>query len=306
MVALLLALLLIRGAESPPAAPPKPPPASRPAAPSASSASTAPAATGPAPAAPTAPAAWRALDAGLDLGEFTSPLAAGGDGLIHVLRIDPRRWRLRLLNASAREDGKPLTARAWAKQEGLTAAINASMYQGDMKTSVSLMRAPAHVNNPRLSRDNAILAFDASDPSLPPVQIIDRECQDFEALSGRYGSLVQSIRMVSCTGRNVWSPQEKAWSTAAIGIDRQGRVLFIHARAPYTTHNFVEALLGLPIELKNAMYAEGGHEAQMFVSAGGRQFEYLGGADNGSDDGLAGLAWPIPNVIGIVPIGASR
>jgi hypothetical protein len=303
MVAILLALLLIPVADKPPTAPPKPPPAAGPAAPAASAA---PARTEPAPAASTAPAAWRPLDAGLDLGEFTSTLAAGGDGLIHVLRIDPKRWRLRLLNASAREDGKPLTARAWAKQEGLTAAINASMYRADMKTSVSLMRAPAHVNNPRLSRDNTILAFDASDPSLPPVQIIDRECQDFGALAGRYGSLVQSIRMVSCTGHNVWSPQENAWSTAAIGIDRQGRVLFIHARAPHTTHNLVEALLGLPIELKSAMYAEGGHEAQMFVSAGGRQFEYLGGADDGGDDGLAGLAWPIPNVIGIVPISAPR
>lgn len=278
MVALLLALLLTPAADSPPTAPSK-----------------------PAPAVP-----WRALDPGLDLAEFTSTLAAGGDGVIHVLRIDPKRWRLRLLNASAQEDGKPRTARAWARQEGLAAAINASMYQADLKTSVSLMRAPGHVNNPRLTRDKAILAFDTSDPSLPPVQIVDRECQDFDALAGRYGSLVQSIRMVSCTGRNVWLPQDKAWSTAAIGTDRQGRVLFIHARAPYTTHNFVEALLGLPIELRNAMYAEGGHEAQMFVSAGGRQYEYLGGADDGNDDGLAGLAWPIPNVIGIVPISGSR
>jgi hypothetical protein len=278
MVALLLALLLTPANGSASTAPPKPPPA----------------------------VSWRTLDPGLDLAEFTSTLAAGGDGLIHVLRIDPKRWRLRLLNASAQEDGKPRTARAWARQEGLAAAINASMYQADLKTSVSLMRAPGHVNNPRLTRDKAILAFDTHDPSLPPVQIVDRECQDFEALAGRYGSLVQSIRMVSCTGRNVWSPQEKAWSTAAIGIDRQGRVLFIHARAPYTTHNFVEALLGLPIELQNAMYAEGGHEAQMFVSAGGRQYEYLGGADDGNGDGLAGLAWPIPNVVGIVPISGSR
>src|SRR5262249_25146718 len=80
----------------------------------------------------------------------------------------------------------------------------------------------------------------------------------------------------------------------------------IHARAPYTTHNLVEALLALPIDLKNAMYAEGGHEAQMFVSAGGRQYEYLGGADDGQDDGLASLAWPIPNVIGIVAVSRSR
>ncbi|HYV85249.1 MAG TPA: phosphodiester glycosidase family protein [Patescibacteria group bacterium] len=301
MIAFLLALMIDSQAGGPAARPPKPPPAAASPKPVAQAPAPAPAPAGPALASP-----WRSLETGLDLGEFSSTLAAGGDGLIHVLRIDPGRWRLRLLNASAQEDGKPRTARAWAKQEGLAAAINASMYQSDFRTSVSLMRAPGHVNNPRLSKDKAVLAFDPDDPSLPPVQIIDRECQTLETLGARYGSLVQSIRMVSCAGRNVWSPQERAWSTAAIGVDRQGRVLFIHARAPYTTHNFIEALLALPVDLKNAMYAEGGHEAQMFVNAGGRQFEYLGGADDGSDDGLAGLAWPIPNVIGIVPIGASR
>jgi hypothetical protein len=176
------------------------------------------------------------------------------------------------------------------------------MYQADLRRSVSLMRTPGHVNNPRLSKDKAVLAFDRTTGDLPVAQIIDRECQDFDSLSRGYGTLVQSIRMVSCTGRNVWAQQPQTWSTAAIGFDRSGRVLFIHARAPRTTHDLIEILLGLPIDLKNAMYVEGGPEAQLVVRGGGQEHEFTG-LLSGSSGGGASLAWPIPNVVGVVRKG---
>jgi hypothetical protein len=232
-------------------------------------------------------------------------MAAAGDRLIHVARIDPLRYRLRLLNASADPQAAALTARQWAERNHLAAAINASMYQADLRSSVALMQTRGHVNNPHLSKDKAVLAFDPVDPSMPPVQIIDRECQDFEALRGAYGSLVQNIRMVSCDGRNVWAAQPHAWSIAAIGIDRQGRVLLLHARAPHTTHDFIETVLGLPLDLKNAMYVEGGREAQLFVRGGGRDYEFTGTSDENDPGGIPVPAWPIPNVIGVEPFAAT-
>jgi hypothetical protein len=214
--------------------------------------------------------------------------------------VDPGQFVLRLLNASAPGQGRALTAREWARRHRLVAAINSSMYQTDLRTSVSLMRTAGHVNNPRLSRDRAVLAFDPVDGSQPPVQIIDRECQDFAALRGRYATLVQSIRMVSCDGRNVWTPQRRAFSTAAIGVDREGRVLLLHARSPWTTHDFINILLALPIGLKSAMYAEGGREAQLYVAAGGEEHEFVGLPEGrvGGGDPASG-AHPVPNVIGV-------
>jgi hypothetical protein len=244
---------------------------------------------------------FRRLEPGLELAEFPSDLAAGGDRLIHVVRVDPKHYRLRLLNASADPQAAALTARQWAERNHLAAAINASMYQADLRSSVALMQTRGHVNNPRLTKDKAILAFDPIDPAMPPVQIIDRECQDFEALRRSYGTLVQDIRMVSCDGKNVWAAQPYAWSVAAVGIDRQGRVLLLHTRAPHTTHDFIEALLGLPLDLKNAMYVEGGREAQMFVRGGGHDYEFTGTSDE-ADPGRTSVAWPIPNVIGVEPI----
>ena len=267
-------------------------------------ASPAPKALAGKPAAPPAPASpWERLEPGLEIAAFQSRLAVAGDRRINVLRIDPTRFRLRLLNASSEPGGRPRTVRDWSERYHLTAAINASMYQADMRSSVSLMQTKGHVNNPRVSKDKAVLAFDRLQDDVPPVQIIDRECQDFATLRSQYGTLVQSIRMVSCDGRNVWEPQQGAWSTAAIGIDQDGRLLFIHARAPHTTHDLIQMLLELPIRLKNAMYVEGGSEAQMYVQSGGRKLEFAGSIEDPPESVTAArLVWPIPNAVGIEPI----
>lgn len=244
---------------------------------------------------------WRSLEPGLELAAFPAPQkAVVGDSMVHVLRIDPERFDLRLLNASAPSHGVSLSAREWCQRYNLVAAINASMYQTDHKTSISLMISRGHTNNARVSKHQAVLAFDRLDPSVPAVQIIDREYQNLDTLRPHYGSLVQNIRMVSLNGANVWQPQPRRWSTAAVGIDRQGRVLFIHVRSLYTTHDVINALLALPLDLRNAMYVEGGPEAQLFVRGRGGEQELLGIYDSGLvDPDASSVAWPIPNVIGV-------
>ena len=84
---------------------------------------------------------WHQLADGLELGIFDSPQPAEiGDSKVRILRIDPARYELKLLNASVSKKGRPLTAKQWCRQNGLVAAINASMYQEDFKTSVSYMQ----------------------------------------------------------------------------------------------------------------------------------------------------------------------
>ncbi len=255
----------------------------------------------PGPVTPPPQATWRELEPGLELGILRSPRPAPvGDSLVRVLRIDPERFQFHLLNASASGDGRPRTAREWCEAEGMVAAINASMYQADHRTSVSLMRTREHTNNPRLSKDMAVLAFDRSDPGAPQVAILDRECEDFERWRSRYGTLVQSIRMLSCRGRNVWSQQQRSWSTALIAIDERGKILFVHVRSPFTTHDLIDVLRELPLKLTRAMYVEGGPEAQLFVRSGGEAQELVGSFETGfnENDDIA-VAWPVPNVVAI-------
>jgi hypothetical protein len=244
---------------------------------------------------------WKELENGLALGSFPAGQSAvSGDSMVRVLRIDPARFDLVLLNASAIPDHASETPRQWAQERGLVAVINASMFQSDFRTSVSLMRTRSHANNPRLSKDNAVLAFDPLEEGLPAVQIIDRTCQDFDDLVARYGSVVQSIRMVSCHRHNVWQPRDDKWSTAAIGTDGAGRVLFIHVRVPTSTHDLINLLLDLPIDLQRAMYVEGGPQAQLYIESGDTTLELVGSPGIGFplDDGLA-RPLPLPNVVGV-------
>jgi len=131
------------------------------------------------------------------------------------------------------------------------------------------MRTRSHVNHARVSRDRAVLAFDPIASGIPPVRIIDRECEDFDAVARGYSTLVQSIRMVSCDRRNVWAPSDRRFSAAAIGLDGKGHVLLMHTRVASDVHALVETLLALPLDLRRAMYVEGGPEAQLVVRAGG-------------------------------------
>ncbi len=252
----------------------------------------------------TAELKWQRLADGLELGIFLSPQRADyGDSLIRILRMNPQYFELRLLNASSSKAGRPLTAKQWCRQNNLVAAINASMYQTDHKTSVSLMRTRSHVNNPRLSKDKTILAFDRLASNVPKVRIIDRQCEDFNHWKSKYGSLVQSIRMISCKGENVWSQQPRKWSTAAIGTDIQGRVLFIHVGSPYSTHDLINILRKLPLGINRAMYSEGGPQAQLYIRDGEKEHEFVGQFDLKLNDNInSPVFWPIPNVIGISAI----
>ena len=244
---------------------------------------------------------WQKISDGLELGFFHAPQPAEtGDSMIRVLRIEPARYELRLLNASAAENGRPLSAKEWCRQNGLVAAINASMYQDDLKASVSLMRTKSHINNPRLSKDMAILAFDRRSPDVPLVKIIDRECEDFKTWKNNYKTLIQSIRMISCKGKNVWAPQTQKWSTAAIAIDHLGHVLFIHVGSLYSTHDLIDILKKLPLDIDRAMYVEGGPQAQMYINIGTHKYEFVGSYKIEIDENMNTLIpRPIPNVVGI-------
>jgi len=250
-----------------------------------------------------APPPWNELGPGLELGTFVAARPSDvGDSRIRVLRVDPARWELVLLNASADPTMGNRTVGDWVETEGLVAAINASMYQMDHSTSTAHMERAGHVNNPRWTTDNATLAFDVrpGEASRGPLTILDPACDDVPAGRSAYRTLVQSIRMLRCDGVNVWSQQDTRWSHAAIGLDGSGRALFVHARSPWSTHDFIDLLRELPLDLRRLQYAEGGPEASLSVKAGGVRLDLFGSYETGffeSDDN--DRPWPVPNVVGV-------
>ena len=254
--------------------------------------------------APAAPATWTMPARGVEIAELEArPRSEIGDSKVTVVRIDPAVHEIRLLSAKLLGLDHTLTAPEWAKKYGVLGVINASMYQTDHRTSVAYMKADGKENNGRWTKDNAVFAADPVDPSLPPVTIVDRTCAEPAGFETRYRILVQNIRMLDCKGRNTWSPQPRRWSTAAVGMDAGGRILFIHCRSPYSTHDFIDILRALPLDLARLMYVEGGPEASLYVAVDGKEIvSRIGSFETGFrelDDN--DRFWPIPNVLGFAP-----
>lgn len=242
---------------------------------------------------------WTLLGTGLELGRF--PLSDQGypGALVHVLRVDPRRWELTLHGLPSDESGG-YTAREWSRREGLVAAINAGLYQADYRTHSGLMRADGTVFSRGTNGYLSAAAFDPVRPDDAPFRIFDLDDVPLAAVLPRYRRVVQNLRMVKRPGENRWSPQERRWNEAALGEDREGRVLLIFCGAPLPLDQLIKALLSLPLGLVAAQHLEGGSQAQFFVAAGGQTIELVGGYEgifSAPDPGR--LAWPIPNVIGV-------
>lgn len=247
---------------------------------------------------------WQTVAPGVAVGRFTAARAAPiGDSVITVVRVDPQLHHFRLLSAKLLAKGANLTAPEWAGEAGVMGVINASMYRRDQRTSVAYLRQGAGVNNGSWTKDRAVFLAEPSRKGLPSAQIADSTCQDVPALAPAYATVAQNIRMIDCQRRNVWAQQARRWSTACVGADGAGRVLLIHARSPFTTHDLVDELLGLPLDLRRLMYVEGGPEASLYVKVGGKVVvSEMGSFETGfreADDNR--IFWPLPNMLAFGP-----
>lgn len=244
---------------------------------------------------------WTSLEEGLTYGTYKADLKSiYNDQVVNILKIDPALFQLKMI--TSKETGeKNKTAKGWAQSKKLIAAFNAGMYLSDHKTNRGYMVNHGYTNNSRLNADNTILAFDPKEDSLPKAQIIDRTCQDWETMKESYHCMTQSIRMVDCNQKNRWSKQAKMWSMLVVATDKEGNILFIFCRSPYTVHNFINLQLKAPLNIYNMMYLEGGPEASFYLNHPKKTVERFGSYEtdfitNDNNDEF----WEIPNVVGIV------
>jgi hypothetical protein len=248
---------------------------------------------------------WKALEPGIELAVIEAPVTSSlGDSKLTVVRINPELRNLKLLMASQVGGGKR-TARAWAEEFDLAVVVNAGMFEteGGQTKARFLMKNFDHVNNPNVGAANSFLAFNPVARDVPTVQIIDRRCQNFASLQGKYHTLIQGIRMVNCNQKATWKAQPRKWSMVVIAVDTQGRVLFVFARSPYTVRDFIDMALSLPLAILSMMYLEGGPEASLLVSAGGVRVEGIGSFETGFlENDTNDEFWPIPNVLGVAAV----
>jgi len=240
---------------------------------------------------------------GLQLGRFKTDVAApSGDSVITILRVNPLKHQFHLLARSNTEGNARHTARKWCEKYDLTAATNAGMYAEDHSTHIGYMKIGDHVNNGRVvKRDyRSVAAFHPFKPDLPPFRMFDLDETEMDSVLADYASVIQNIRLIKRPGENRWPRKQQKWSEAALGEDKDGFLLMIFCRSPYTMYEFNEILLSLPIDIVCAQHLEGGSAAQLYIKQGDTELELTGRYETNFLENDANLrAWRVPNVIGI-------
>ena len=246
---------------------------------------------------------WKTLEDGLELGVFQSKIPTlFSSSEISILRVDPKLWDIKLYSIHEFGYANGISAKEWASRHNLTAAINAGMYLQDMTTHVGYLQAGDLILNKRINRYQSVAGFSPRTEGIPQFRIfdLDEEDADISEITQQYAHVVQNLRLIKRPGSNRWTQQDRRWNEAALGEDKQGRVLLIYSRSRLSMHDFNELILSLPIDLVSAQHLEGGKEAQLYINHPKHTREIINSFDNpflGQSSKLK--AWPIPNVIGV-------
>jgi hypothetical protein len=245
---------------------------------------------------------WQALQPGLEHAVVIVPAHRDLpiDGQLHLVRIDPARAPLEAVMAGA-GDGRARTAAEWCRDRKLAVAINMGMYREDKRTNSGYARAPGYVNNPRwAAKYKTALAFGSVGHGAPTVLMADLDDPGDKERLGAYGTVVQNLRLIRAPGRGVWGKQERRWSEAAVGMDKDQRIIFVFSRYPYSMKELTDALLALPLGVTSAMHVEGGPEASLSIHSGGVDLDLNGSYETGfNENDDEQRQWPIPNVLGV-------
>ena len=141
--------------------------------------------------------AWRSVVSGVEYAAIAlKPKPAIGDGLLHVVRIDPAQARVRAI-AVSQVGGTIRTAQQWRDDLKLVAVINAGMYQQDFSTHTGFFRSGQHVNSSRwVNNYQSILLLGPRQVGLPGAEIRDVARDATAAAFGDYDTVIQNLRLI--------------------------------------------------------------------------------------------------------------
>lgn len=221
-----------------------------------------------------------------------------GDAIATIARFDLRRLRLTFLT---QRDGASRPLDRWVHDHHLVAGINAGMFLPSGRPCGFVQLRGEVLNDRRPSRWQAVVAFDplgersamaVSGPGCGPGTL--------DTLRAQYGSVLQSNRvLIDCEGRPTdW--RTNRYSSAALGVDREGRAVMIHVRTPYRMQVLSRMLAAPSLGVRGLVYMEGGPEASLVVEAGRERVRVMGSWEDGfhEADDLQQM-WDLPNVVGV-------
>ena len=221
-----------------------------------------------------------------------------GDAIATIARFDLRRYQLTFLT---QRDGEMRPLDRWAQDFHLAGGINAGMFLPSGRPCGTVRLRGEVLSARRAGNHEGAIAFDPLGASAA-MGIGGPGCaQNFDALGTRYGSILQARRLlIDCEGRAT-SWRTGRYSSAALGVDREGRAVLVHVRTPYRMNVLSRMLAAPEFGLRGLVYMEGGPEASIVVNAEGQRLALMGSWEDGFHpaDDLHEM-WDLPNVVGLI------
>lgn len=232
------------------------------------------------------------------------PLRRVGDGIITLVRVDMRRYRLRFLTEE--RHGPRRSAPQWMQDESLAGVTNAGMFLPNGRSVGHMVQEGRVASRRRVSRYRGLLGFATREGGVADPTLAvgggprGRRCnQTVDEFAATYRNVLQAYNLLDCHGNAVgWRTRGK-YSSAGMGVDADGRAVFMHARTPFRMETMSQILSEESLGLRGMIYLEGGPEASLIVDAEDVHVAEVGSYEDGfnpNDDNRQ--FWALPNVIG--------
>jgi hypothetical protein len=242
---------------------------------------------------------WTKIQDGVEYRTYPMPA-----GVLQVARVNPKVAQFKF-GLATQDKTANKTPNDWRQHQKMCLAINAGMYATNYATNVGALKSGDAFNNAKWSSEyQSVFVFGAKDQSVPTAQILDRDDPGFENTLKHYGSYVQNLRLVKGDKKNVWKPNGRAWSEAALAQDAQGNLLFLFSVEPMEMAAWNDAVLQLDLGVIKAMHLDGGPPAGFSIKGPNFTLNFAGVSEFPLEK-LERLTrqstqLPIPNVLGVL------
>ncbi len=244
---------------------------------------------------------FRTLQPGVEFATVQGdPYCRMGPSDIAVLRLDPRRVRLRMAHYTQLPDRAPLDILDWERRIGALAVFNAGQYYPDY-SYMGLFVSQGKPISPHAHGvfKAALVADPARGGAAAHVLDLDREPLPTDPLPWR--EVAQSFLLFDDTGKIHVRRSNLTTYRTIVGEDHQGRLLVISTEGGYTLYELAGLLRTLPLGLTRAMSMDGGEEATLTVNAGGFRYANFGHRlPNGEVPNPLRPTVPLPAVVAVL------
>jgi hypothetical protein len=235
---------------------------------------------------------WRELRPGVEFATIAGePYCRLGSSAVAVLRVDPRRARLRARYYDRQHPARLLTVLEWQKSTGALAVFNAGQFYPDFRYMGVLVCGGDTVSAHPHGEFQAAFVADSG-----RARVLDLARVPL-GTAPRWSDVAQSFMLFDRAGGVRVRRSTRIANRTVVGEDERGWIVICVSEGAYTLADFAELLRAAPLKLVQAMSMDGGLEAELVVSTKAFRYASFGDWPLDREPSAPGAVVPLPTVI---------